>query len=63
MRWIVMSCVIALASGCVRTDTYCDLADPILFGSEESADWLVENDAQLVSQIIGHNELLSEICR
>lgn len=67
MKWkhlIATLCVAALLSGCVGTNlsgNYQDIATPILFGSEKTVDWLLENDEDLLRQIVTHNETLAAL--
>jgi len=52
-----------LVSGCVTTTgDYCDIAEPMLFGSEKSIGWLLENDRALLEGIIVHNEQTKVVC-
>lgn len=62
-----MTSVLALVllSGCVRTewsDTYCEIAEPHLFGGEETINWLVKNDRDFLVSVVVHNETVSRLC-
>jgi hypothetical protein len=63
MRWIVMSCALALTTGCARTDVGCAVFPPIWMGSGETADWLLENDEQMLRAVVSHNEKHKVICK
>lgn len=55
----------ALVSGCgvaISGDTYCDLSDPIYFGSDTIVNELVKSDPKLLRQIVEHNETRKAIC-
>lgn len=61
-----MMCILlsVLVSGCVTTASeYCDVVSPILFGNDETVDWLLDNDRSLLEDIIVHNEQASDLCR
>jgi hypothetical protein len=66
--WTLLLCATVLASGCaswfeppvVGPD---DWVQPMYFGSEATIDWLAENDAQLLRQIVTHNEQLDQLRR
>jgi hypothetical protein len=54
----------ALLSGCVApASNYCTLAHPILFGSQQTVDWLASNDERMLTDVIVHNEQVSAICK
>jgi hypothetical protein len=55
----------ALASGCgmtISSDSYCDIAGPLLFDSQKTVDWLLANDRTLLVDVIVHNETQDRIC-
>lgn len=53
---------LALVAGC-GTTTECDWTRTIPFGSQQSIDWLLENDRSLLAGVTTHNEVRQEICR
>lgn len=57
--WIVTLSSLVLVAGCeTPTGDFADIAKPIVFSSEETVDWLAENDESLLRQIVAHNELV-----
>ena len=63
---MMSSLLIALVSGCgvaISGDTYCDLSEPLYFGSETIVDELVKSDPKLLRQIVEHNETRKAICK
>lgn len=60
----ILTLLTLLASGCEKTngDTYCDLTSPILFGSNEVVNYLIERDNDLVRGIVLHNETHGKMC-
>jgi prephenate dehydrogenase len=59
--------LIVLATGCakmtVTPDSYCDLANPIFFGSDTIVNELAASDPQLLREIVKHNEKHKAICK
>lgn len=51
-----------LLSGCLG-NTECDWTRPIPFGSQQSIDWLLQNDRNLLTDVVVHNETRERICR
>lgn len=52
-----------LASTCVGSPSeYCTLTDPILFGSEQTINWLARNDERMLQQTVTHNETYDHFC-
>lgn len=51
------------AAGCGAVTTECDWTRTIPFGSQQTVDWLLENDRQLVVGVTAHNEARQEICK
>jgi hypothetical protein len=52
----------ALVAGCAATvtgDTYCDVSRVITFKDQSVVDW---TDADLLRQIVRHNETVERIC-
>jgi hypothetical protein len=54
--------LIALMSGCVRSDGYCDIASSLYFDTDRTVSWLLQNDRTLLVDIIVHNETTRRIC-
>jgi hypothetical protein len=44
------------------SDSYCDITKPLMFDSQRTVDWLVENDRTLLMDVIVHNETNERIC-
>lgn len=61
---MIASSLLALVAGCARitSDTYCDVASPILFGSDATVDYLLRADQPLVVDILIHNETHKKLC-
>lgn len=53
----------ALLSGCARVTTECDWTRIIRFSSQQTIDWLLQNDRQLLAEVVAHNEAKQEVCR
>lgn len=52
-----------LASGCAKTSgSYCDIASPLYFDSDEVVTFLAENDDKLLREIVIANEQWAELC-
>jgi hypothetical protein len=63
MRFLILTCVIALVSGCANpSGNYCDIHKPLLFGSGETVEWLGQNDQDLLRGIVTENEKWEAIC-
>jgi hypothetical protein len=61
---LILTSLIALVGGCVRTtDSYCDIASPLYFENIASVDWLNQNDPSLLREIVIHNEQVQGLCR
>lgn len=58
-------CAIALLSGCAasRGDSYCDLSSPLYFASQNTPDYLQENDEAFLRDVVTHNETWQAICQ
>jgi hypothetical protein len=66
MKWrrlTILALLTVPLSGCMGTNTECDWTRTIPFGSQQSIDWLLENDRQLLVGVTTHNEARQEICR
>ena len=64
MRWATMLCASALLAGCAATSggSYCDIASPIYFDTDETVIWLSRNDSTLLRDIIIGNETWAALC-
>lgn len=51
-------------SGCVKVaaNSYCDIASPLYFDSMRTAEWLMENDRKLLTDIVINNETHERLC-
>ena len=56
--------LLALLSSCAKIsgDSYCDITGPLLFESERTIDWLIENDRPLMQDIMVSNETYQRVC-
>jgi hypothetical protein len=54
-----------LLSGCasLATNSYCDVASPMRFGTQSTVDWLLRNDRQLLVEIVVNNETHERLCQ
>lgn len=60
---MILSSAVPL-SGCVAPATeYCTLSKPIMLGSQETVDWLSDNDEQMLSEVVVHNEQVAALCK
>lgn len=64
MRWVTMLCVSALLAGCTASSggSYCDIASPIYFDTDNTVIWLSQNDSTLLRDIIIGNETWAALC-
>ena len=63
MKSLLISAALLPLAGCVTTtDSYCDIASPLYFDTEETVSWLLQNDRTLLVDIIAHNETKRRIC-
>lgn len=63
--WTMSALALALLSGCARiewSDTYCQIAEPHLFGTDATIDWLLRNDRELLVSVVVHNETVERLC-
>lgn len=60
---MILGLLTGLPAGCTAVSTECDWTEPIRFGSQQSVDWLLVNDRQLLSSVVSHNETREEVCR
>jgi hypothetical protein len=44
------------------TDSYCDVAKPHFFSSQDTVDWLLNNDRELLVDTTVHNETYDRLC-
>jgi hypothetical protein len=64
MRFLKMLCVSALLAGCAASNggSYCDIASPIYFDTDDTVIWLSQNDASLLRSVILGNETWAALC-
>lgn len=64
MRWMNMLCVGLALAGCATNNggSYCDIASPIYFDTDETVIWLSQNDSTLLRDIIIGNETWAALC-
>ena len=63
--WMTSVLALVLLSGCAGiewSDSYCEIAEPHLFGSEATINWLIKNDRDLLVSVVVHNETVSRLC-
>jgi len=60
----MLTLLVGLNAGCatLTTDSYCDIASPLYFDTEQTVSWLLQNDRTLLVDIIVHNETNRRIC-
>jgi hypothetical protein len=60
----MLTLLVGLNAGCatLTTDSYCDIASPLYFDTEQTVSWLLQNDHTLLVDIIVHNETNRRIC-
>lgn len=61
MRSIMMLCAIVLVSGCAA-NSYCDIAKTVRLGSDDTVDWLADNDETMLRDVVQHNETRAALC-
>ena len=62
--WIALLSSAVPLSGCVApASDYCTLTKPILFGSQQTVDWLADNDERMLTDVIVHNEQVATLCK
>lgn len=54
--------VLALAGCATTTSNYCDIATPLYFDSEQTVDYLSQNDEVLLREIVIANETWERLC-
>ena len=61
---MMMVSVSVAVSGCARitADSYCDVASPIMFGSDSTIDYLLDKDRQFLTDVTSHNETVNRLC-
>lgn len=55
--------LIVPAAGCGVVTTECDWTRTIPFGSQQTVDWLLENDRNLLADVVIHNETKERLCK
>jgi len=61
---MMIACVSVAVSGCAKitADSYCDVASPLMFGSDRTIDYLLDKDRQFLTDVTSHNETISRLC-
>lgn len=61
---MMMAFASVVVSGCAKitADSYCDVAAPILFGSDATVDYLMGKDQPFLIDVIVHNETHERLC-
>lgn len=64
MRLMNMLCVGLALAGCAATNgsSYCDIASPIYFDTDDTVIWLSQNDSTLLRDIIIWNQTWAALC-
>ena len=50
-------------AGCVKVNSYCDIASPLYFDSLKTPEWLIEHDRKLLTDIVINNETHERLCK
>jgi hypothetical protein len=52
-------------AGCanLEANSYCDIASPLYFDSLKTAEWLIEHDRKLLTDIVINNETHERLCK
>jgi hypothetical protein len=60
---LILLSVLALG-GCAKTidGSYCDISEPVYFNTQNTIDWLAENDPVFLRDTIIRNEIWSKLC-
>jgi len=61
---MTLTLLTVLISGCAKIsgDTYCDLASPMYFDSQETIEYLLHQDKDLLLDVLIHNETHQKVC-
>ena len=64
MRLMMTLCASALLAGCAASNggSYCDIASPIYFDTDDTVIWLSQNDSTLLRAIILGNSTWEALC-
>ena len=64
MRLMMTLCASVLLAGCAASNggSYCDIASPIYFDTDNTVIWLSQNDSTLLRDIIIGNETWAALC-
>lgn len=60
---MTLALLIALLSGCTVVNTECDWTRDLRFGSQQTIDWLLENDRPFLVGAVTHNETRERLCK
>ena len=63
--WTTAALLIVPLAGCAKVgaNSYCDIASPLYFESMKTAEWLMENDRKLLTDIVINNETHERLCQ
>ena len=61
---MTLTLLTVLISGCAKIsgDTYCDLASPMYFDNQDTVDYLLHQDKNLLLDVLIHNETHQKVC-
>jgi len=62
---MTLTLLTVLISGCAKIsgDTYCDLASPMYFDNQDTVDYLLHQDKNLLLDVLIHNETHQKVCK
>ena len=61
--WMILGLLLVLLSGCGTITVECDWTRTIPIGGQQSIDWLLMNDRQLLADVTAHNEVRDRLCQ
>lgn len=61
MRSMMMVCASLALAGCVKANSYCDIAAPLYYDLD-TLDWLAKHDSLFLRDVISANEKWSVLC-
>ena len=61
--WMTSALLAGPLSGCGAITTECDWTRTIPFEDQTSIDWLLENDRNLLTGVVAHNETRERVCK
>jgi hypothetical protein len=62
---MTLTLLTVLISGCAKIsgDTYCDLASPMYFDNQDTVEYLLHQDKNLLLDVLIHNETHEKVCK